>query len=176
MYFDRYDRDSGLSQLSVQSIAQDATGFIWLGTEDGLDRFDGYRFTHSARHTDEAGGLPDTYVADMQRDAAGTLWIATDGGGIARQDPATGRFDPLAAHAPEAALAGLERSRCLIFDHDGVLWIGTRDEGLARFDLRTARVARFRHASGDAHTLSSDSVFALLEDRSHTLWVGTAEG
>src|SRR5262245_1665465 len=102
MYFDRYDRDSGLSQLAVQSIAQDATGFLWLGTEDGLDRFDGYGFIHSPRHTDESGGLPDGYVADMQRDASGALWIATDGGGIARQDPATGRFEALSALAPGA--------------------------------------------------------------------------
>src|SRR5262245_55304301 len=168
MYFDRYDRDSGLSQLAVHTIAQDAAGLMWLGTEDGLDRFDGYVFAHSARHSDASGSLPDGFVADLQPEASGALWIATDGGGIARQDPVTGRFEPLAQHAPGALLAGLERARCLLFDHAGLLWIGTRDEGLARFDPRLRRIARFH--------LASDSVFALLEDRSHTLWIGTAAG
>ena len=176
MYFDRYDRDAGLSQLAVHTIAQDATGFIWLGTEDGLDRFDGYTFTHSARHTDEPGSLPNGFVADVQPDASGALWIATDGGGVARQNPVTGRFEPLPTPGPAVARAGLERVRCLLFDHAGQLWIGTRDEGLARFDPRSRRIGRLRHASGDAASLASDSIFALLEDRQHTMWIGTAEG
>src|SRR5262245_13560397 len=90
MYFDRFDRDSGLSQLTVNTIAQDPAGFLWVGTEDGFERFDGYLFRHAGHDLDGAASLPSSYVASIQRDVHGALWLATDGGGVMRRDPSTG--------------------------------------------------------------------------------------
>ena len=177
MYFDRFDRDAGLSQLAVHAIAEDATGFLWLGTEDGFDRFDGYSFLHSTGEAADTGRLTDDWVAGIAVDAHEALWLATDGGGVIRRDPASGRFEPLAERVENrAAATGLDRVRAVRFDRTGRLWIGSRDAGIACLDLRTRRLERFRARSGADGGLSSDSIFALLEDRAGTLWAGTDAG
>src|SRR6185312_11873996 len=79
MRFERLGLDDGLSQQAVLAIAQDSTGFMWFGTEDGLDRYDGYSFRHLRQARLRAHGLPDNFVTDVQLDPAGRLWIATDG-------------------------------------------------------------------------------------------------
>ena len=176
MYFDRFDRDSGLSQLAVNALAQDAAGFLWVGTEDGFDRFDGYAFRHADHDFDAAGNLANNYIASIARDAHGTLWLATDGGGVIRRDPLTGAFEPLALQVRGSIDSGLARARTLRFDRAGHLWIGTRDAGLARFDPNTHRIAWLRHDPSRAESLASDSIFALFEDRGGTLWIGTESG
>ena len=176
VYVDRFDRDSGLSQLTVNAIAQDATGFLWVGTEDGFDRFDGYTFSHVPHEDGAAGGLSNHFVAHIARDARGALWLATDGGGVLRQDPLTGTFEPLAVRARHATDGGFARVRTLHFDRSGQLWIGTRDAGLARFNPQDRSITRFRHDAADASTLISDSLFSLLEDERGTLWIGTDSG
>ena len=176
MYFDRFDRDAGLSQLAVHSIAEDKTGYLWLGTEDGFDRYDGYTFQHAMGEASESGRLTSDYIADIAVDADDSLWLATDGDGVLRHDPSTGRFEPLTERLENrAAMAGLERVRSVHLDHAGMLWIGGRSAGLARFDPRTQTLERFRARNGGTG-LSSDSIFALFEDRGDTLWVGTEAG
>src|SRR5437762_2829918 len=107
MYFDRFDRDAGLSQLAVHSIAEDKTGYLWLGTEDGFDRYDGYAFQHAMGEASESGRLTGDYIADIAVDAGDSLWLATDGDGVLRHDPSTGRFEPLTERLENpAAMAG----------------------------------------------------------------------
>jgi len=176
MYFDRYDRDSGLSQLAVHSIAEDRTGYLWLGTEDGFDRYDGYTFQHATGEASDSGRMTSDYVADIAVDDHDALWLATDGDGVLRRDPATGRFEPAAERVTNRATAiGLQRVRTVHFDGHGMFWIGSRNAGVARLDPRTRKLERFRIRSGGSG-LSSDSVFTLFEDRGGTLWVGTEAG
>jgi diguanylate cyclase (GGDEF)-like protein len=177
MYFDRFDRDAGLSQLAVNALAEDASGFLWIGTEDGFDRFDGYTFLHASRDPTEAGRLTNGYVADIALETGGALWLATDGGGVIRRNPSTGKYEPLAERIANAGEAtDLKRTRTVLFDSAGRLWIGGRDGGVARLDLRTRQLERFRHRGESPNSLSSDSVFALFQDRSGTVWVGTETG
>src|SRR5262245_22443462 len=150
MYFDRLDRDNGLSQLAVNTIAQDAIGFLWVGTEDGLDRYDGYAFRHAEHESHGRESLASHFIAHIQRDAQGALWLATDGSGVVRHDPRTGEIVSLESLARRAPDSGLARVRTLRFDRDGRLWIGTRDAGLARFDPVSGQITRFRHESADA--------------------------
>jgi len=86
MRFERLGLEDGLSQQAVLAIAQDKQGFMWFGTEDGLDRFDGYSFQH-LRRTRDASGLPDAFITDVRGDAAGRLWVATDGGAVVWRAP-----------------------------------------------------------------------------------------
>jgi diguanylate cyclase (GGDEF)-like protein len=167
--FDRFDQESGLSQLAVNAIAQDAAGFLWLGTEEGLDRFDGYTF-HPSRHDRlDKTSLANNFIADLEAGADGSLWVATDGGGVVRRNPASGAYERI-------GLAGLRRVRALRLDRAGRLWIAGREGGLASFDPATRRVARYRHAADDANTLPSNSLFAILEDRRGDIWIGTEKG
>jgi diguanylate cyclase (GGDEF)-like protein len=175
MYFDRFDLDSGLSQLTVNAIAQDATGFLWVGTEDGLDRFDGYAFRRAGADSRELE-TPRSFVACIERNADGGLWLAPDGDGVMRQDPLTGELQRLSARGQQPVDDGLERVRVVRADRTGELWIGSRDAGLARYGPRDGHIERFRHDPHDAASLASDAIFALLEDRRGTLWIGTEDG
>jgi diguanylate cyclase (GGDEF)-like protein len=167
--FDRFDQDSGLSQLTVNAIAQDAAGFLWLGTEEGLDQFDGYTF-RSARHDRlDKASLSNNFVAHIGPDPNGALWIATDGGGVVRRDSETGAFVRLPAQ-------GVDRVRAVQIDRDGRLWIATRDSGLAIFEPATSRISRYRSLPGEESGLPSDSLFALLEDERGDIWIGTESG
>src|SRR5262245_43092840 len=82
MRFERFGLDEGLSQQAVLAIGQDARGFIWLGTEDGLNRFDGYTFQQSTHAAARAEGLSNVFVTAIATDAVGAVWIATDGQGV----------------------------------------------------------------------------------------------
>jgi diguanylate cyclase (GGDEF)-like protein len=173
MRFERLGLDDGLSQQAVLAIAQDAEGFMWFGTEDGLNRFDGYAFKH-IRQAD--GGLSDDFIADLQVDRAGRFWVATDGGAVLWRGPGETAFESILTGLTESASRGLERPRVIRVDHTGRLWIGTRAGGVAWFDPTTHHVLRLRHQDADPDSLDNDSVYALLEDHTGTLWVGTQTG
>jgi diguanylate cyclase (GGDEF)-like protein len=176
MRFERLGIDAGLSQQAVLAIAQDSTGFMWFGTEDGLDRFDGYSFQHLRQAHAGSRGLTDVFVTDVQFDRSGRLWVATDGGAVVWRDPLETEFHSILTGATEQSTHGLEYVRVIRFDHDGRLWIGTREGGVALFDPKDGRLVRLRHQAAETGSLGDDSVFALLEDQHGAIWVGTQTG
>lgn len=174
MRFERFGLDDGLSQQAVLAIAQDARGFIWLGTEDGLNRFDGFTFQQSTRGAARAEGLSDIFVTDIEADPAGGLWIATDGHGVLARDPRTGTFARLPADIA-GDVAGLGSARSVKLDARGRVWIGTRDAGVAVYDPGRRTLARYRHSRDDAASLSANAINSLLIVDGGT-WVGTDSG
>ena len=102
--FETLSLEHGLSQTSVRAIHQDRHGFMWFGTEDGLNRYDGYTFTVFKPVPGDAGSLSSSFVRAILEDPDGTLWIGTNGGGFNKYDPSTERFrrflaDPGAGNA-----------------------------------------------------------------------------
>ncbi|WP_229507994.1 two-component regulator propeller domain-containing protein [Massilia sp. Dwa41.01b] len=89
--FERVSIEDGLSQESVMNILQDRQGFMWFGTQAGLNRYDGYRMTVYRSDPRDPSSLPDGYVNASFEDAEGRLWFGTKGG-LARFDPASGKF------------------------------------------------------------------------------------
>ena len=176
MRFERLGLDDGLSQQAVLAIDQDAAGFMWFGTEDGLNRFDGYAFKHIRQSDNSAGALSDDFVADLQIDRAGRMWVATDGGAVIWREPGETRFESILSGLTESASRGLEHVRVLHISSTGRLWLGTRANGIASFDPSTRRLIRLRHKDTDPDSLNNDSIYALLEDRLGTIWVGTQTG
>lgn len=176
MRFERLGLDDGLSQQAVLTIAQGPSGFMWFGTEDGLDRYDGYSFQHLRQARADDHGLPDNFVTDVEFDSAGRLWVGTDGGAVVWRDPRQEEFHSILTGMSESDARGLEHVRILRFDASGRVWIGSRGDGLAVFDPRSGRLARLRHDTSDPTSLGDDSIFALLEDSSGKLWVGTQTG
>jgi diguanylate cyclase (GGDEF)-like protein len=176
MHFAHLGGDSGLSPGGVMAILQDRQGFLWLGTEDGLDRYDGYELRHHVHDPTHRGSVPNNWVSALAEDAAGTLWIGTDGGGVVGLNSGSGSFNALPIIDARQSLGSQEKVRVLRFDRKGVLWIGTRDAGLFMVDRARNVVRHFRHSTDDTATLSSDSVFAVIEDASGAIWVGTGGG
>src|SRR5689334_25275556 len=88
----RYNLEDGLSQQSVNAIVQDSAGFMWFGTEDGLNRFDGYEFRQLRHDRANSGTLPNGWISSLVSSDDG-LWIATDGGGVVFRNVATGKLE-----------------------------------------------------------------------------------
>ena len=176
MYFARLGGETGLAQGGVMAILQDVQGFLWLGTEDGLDRYDGYELKHYTHDRNHPGSLPNSWVSALAEDSHGTLWIGTDGGGLVGRDPATGAFESLPAMRGQPALGPQEIVQVVRVDRHGRIWVGTRDGGLVAIDRATGSARRFRHTAGDNGTLSGDCVLAVFEDHNGTIWVGTRTG
>src|SRR6476469_4351425 len=92
----RYSLEEGLSQQGVNAIAQDAEGFMWFGTEDGLNRFDGYEFRQMRHARGDATTLPNGWIYSLVPSEDG-LWIGTDGGGVVFRNAKTGKLEAPAA-------------------------------------------------------------------------------
>lgn len=176
MRFEGFGQAEGLSQNTVLSIVQDASGFMWFGTENGLNRYDGYTFTAFRRETMNPGSLTSDFVFDVAEGPNGDLWIATDGGGLALRRKETGNFR---VYRHDPALTGSLASnniRAVSMAEDGVLWVGHQRAGLDRFEVASGRITHFRHNPADPASLNSDSVFAVHVDRAGEVWVGTDAG
>ncbi|WP_229452248.1 sensor histidine kinase [Massilia niastensis] len=172
--FERLSIEQGLSQQSGLSILQDRQGFIWFGTQAGLNRFDGYRMTVYRNDPNDPDSIPDNYVAASYEDGQGRLWFGTKGG-LARFDPASGKF---VRHAPADAGArgGVNRAvQAIIPGAGGTLWVATSD-GLLHFDPASGRFRAFRHDPDEPASLRDNRINALATDSHGGLWVGTASG
>lgn len=166
--FDRLSLEQGLSQSTVVDIFQDRTGYVWLATEDGLNRFDGVSFKVYRHDPSDAASLPGSFVWDIKEDNAGNLWIATING-LALWERASDRM------LRQEKLAG-RYIRALELTKDNALWLGTRDSGLLRLDLASGQLTSFANDPGRPESLSNDRIYALHADKAGRLWIGTDGG
>ncbi|HEU5136349.1 MAG TPA: two-component regulator propeller domain-containing protein [Steroidobacteraceae bacterium] len=168
----RYSLEEGLSQQAVNAIVQDSEGFMWFGTEDGLNRFDGYEFRQLRHDRGDSETLPNGWISSLVASDEG-LWISTDGGGVVFRSALTGKLDApaLLRDAPD-----LQRVRSLARDRLGRLWIASRDAGVAIYDVRSNELHRVRHSPKLPNSLSDNSVFSLIHLRNGETLVGTASG
>ncbi len=157
---DVWDSDAGLPQNSVQVILQGRDGYFWLGTQEGLVRFDGVRFT--VFDTRNTPALKDDWVQALCETRDGTLWIGTLTGLARRRD---GRFEAVGEGTPlERALIG-----SLAETRDGTLWIGSSN-GLAH--VRAGKLTVLDGRDG----YPTERVRSLYEDESGALWFGLPNG
>lgn len=120
--FQRYSVGDGLSQPTVKAMVQDAAGYVWLGTQDGLNRFDGYQFRVYRNRTDDPASLPDNNIQTLMPARRGGFWVATRGGGLARYLPGQDRFERHSADGRPGSLASNELST-IREDAKGRLWV-----------------------------------------------------
>ena len=168
--FNRLSIEEGLPQSVVQAITQDAEGFIWLGTQGGLSRYDGYEFVNYFHDPDVAHSLSNDWVWDLHLDAEGALWVGTNGG-LSRLDPQTGHVLRFPHHPEDPASPGGDRIRALEGDPRGWLWIGDDGGGVTRMDTHTGTFERIL-----AEGLEGQRIRALLVDAGGFLWIGTDGG
>jgi len=165
--------EEGLSNSRAYALLQDSRGFLWVGTEDGLNRYDGSSMVvHRARLEDDHG-LASSQVRALFEDDRKRLWVG-GGGTLHLYDRRTDRFERFPLEGKGGGPAGLAIS-AIRGDARGRVWVGTQ-KGLFRVDPATATSIHFGHDSADAASLSHDGVVSLLLDRRQQLWVGTRSG
>jgi signal transduction histidine kinase/ligand-binding sensor domain-containing protein/CheY-like chemotaxis protein/HPt (histidine-containing phosphotransfer) domain-containing protein len=168
--------DDGLPQNTVMASLQDAQGFMWLATEDGLVRYDGYELKRYARERGKEQGLASSFVWDIQQDRAGDLWIALKDGGVARWHRQTEKISSIRHDPANAASLSSDAIRKLLIDRHDRVWIGTVGGGLNILEPATGRIERYRSDPARDDSLSSDVVTSLHEDGNGEIWVGTDDG
>ena len=163
--------DDGLSQNAVSAVVQGPRGFLWVGTKDGLNRYDGYEFVVYTHDPADPHSLPDDHITALLANEDGTLWVGTATQGVARFDPVTGRA---------TRYGGIPRSwvMALAVDREGALWAGTDEAGLYRLPPEAppgAELEAFVYDPAqprDPATINSYGVASLDVGADGTLWIG----
>lgn len=171
MRFDRLWLDEGLSQSNVLAIHQDREGLLWIGTENGLNRFDGYEFRHYRRERGNPEALGSDFIFDIAEDADGDLWLATNGAGIARMNRASGTFTTYRHDPANPSGIGSSIVRRVYVDTDGSVYAGTRGAGLRRLNPATGEFRAYE-LPGTDDDKQRNNVFAIMRDAVGEMWVG----
>jgi ligand-binding sensor domain-containing protein/signal transduction histidine kinase len=172
--FDHISIEEGLSESVVQCILQDSKGFLWFGTQDGLNRYDGYSFKTYRPDFEDTNSLSDRWITALHEDAAGNLWIGTRMGGLNKLDPKTGTILHI-LHNPDDLNSLVSNSiHALEIDSTGALWVGT-DKGLDKVDPTSGVISHFVHNAGDSTSISSNAILSLHLDKLESLWIGTSD-
>lgn len=160
-----------VAPMSFTALAQDGEGFLWIATQSGLSRWDGYQLRNYVSDMASSGALPDSYVQALHVDDQRRLWVGTSAGGLVRYEARTDRFV-----APLAAGAALSRKsvHAMLDEGNGLLWVGT-GAGLDLLDTSRGTVQRHAVLAG-TKGLPDGAVLALLRDSTGGLWVGTDKG
>jgi ligand-binding sensor domain-containing protein/signal transduction histidine kinase len=174
--FEQISVEQGLSQSSVHAILQDQYGFMWFGTLDGLNRYDGYNIRVYKHDAEDPLSISDNMIMAIYEDSQGTLWVGTSAGGLNRFDRETETFTRY-QHDPEyEGSLGSNAVLSIFEDSHGDLWIGTSGGGLNKLERSTNRITRYQNDPNDLFSLSNNTVQSIYEDGSGNLWIATHGG
>jgi diguanylate cyclase (GGDEF)-like protein/PAS domain S-box-containing protein len=161
-YFDNLGSEQGLQQNTIGALLQDRAGFIWIATQGGLHRYDGYAFRVFEQNPDRSDSLPDSFITAIAEDPQGRIWVGTNAKDFASLDPRTGTVQPL----PPGSRATTPRGNsicALQADAPNRIWVGTREgidlvdtengtrKSLFRFDPNEPLPLRPQRRFVDAH-------------------------
>ena len=180
LLFEQISVEQGLSQSIVNFIIQDRRGYLWFGTEDGLNLYDGYGFSVLRSDPDDPYSLSYNQITALYEDRSGSIWAGTFNGGLNRYLLEKNRFIRYRASAADPTSLSHDLVYAIVQDLNGRLWVGC-DRGLNRMKPpgdadEPALFDRFFHDPAGAGSLGNDRVRALAIDSSGTLWAGTDRG
>ena len=165
--------EQGLPQSTVNTIYQDSKGFIWIGTYDGLTRYDGYRFVNFKNNPQDTESLSNNIVVSIIEDQNGYLWIGTAQNGVNRFDPSTGEFKRfISSQADDFDSLTNPQVRVIHQDTNGRIWVGT-NHGLNHYLPEKNAFAHFLHNPLDNQSLPEGAVVDISDDGNGNLWIAT---
>ncbi|MCC7231723.1 MAG: hypothetical protein IT242_02170 [Bacteroidia bacterium] len=170
--FSRITEEQGLSQAKVYVTYQDSQGFIWFGTEDGLNKYDGYTFQVYKFDPSNSKSLSNNIVRSIFEDSKNNLWIGTDNG-LNIYNRSNGTFERFVNNPANPSSLSNNIISAIAEDKNGTVWFGTSN-GLNAFDRNSGKFTVFTNNPSDPSTLSSNTISSLVYDPSGVLWVGTA--
>ena len=172
IHFQRLSSQDGLSNGSVTSIFQDSQGYMWFGTWDGLNKYNGNTFTIYRKNPEDSTSISENIVDHIMEDHKKNLWICTWGGGLNMYDRTTDRFISYQHSDTNSNSISSNKVRLILEDHNQFLWIGT-DKGLNRFNPETKEFIHYKHNKNKPVSLSGNYVTAIIKNNKNNLWVGT---
>lgn len=174
--FEHLSIEDGLSQSVVNAIIQDHLGFMWFGTQDGLNRFDGKEIKIFKHDPEQKGSICNNFIQSLYEDHQGILWVGTFGGGLNRYDPKKEEFYCFLPDSEIPNSINHPTVSQITQAADGTLWMGTNGGGLNHFDPITETFVAYQHDPGDSRTISDDVILQVVIDQNGKIWVGTFAG
>lgn len=174
--FEHITTAQGLSQSGIRSMIQDSQGFMWFGTEYGLNKYDGYRLKIYQYNEIDSSSLSDNFINSLYEDKFGIIWVATDSGGLNKLDRETESFIHYTSDLNNPNSLSDNRVMSVYEDAPGTLWVGTDGGGLNKFNRETEQFTHYNYNIDKPTSLSNDTVLSIYEDSFGTLWVGTDGG
>ncbi|QHT69390.1 hypothetical protein GXP67_23485 [Rhodocytophaga rosea] len=170
VFFEHISVDKGLSSTSVYAITQTWDGFLWIGTQNGLNRYDGYGFKSFNFIPGNSASLSNSWVKALAVDKVGNLWVATSSG-LNRYHRETESFTSYFHHKPQKNSLADNNIWNLFTDKEGTLWVGTNN-GLSKYIPAKDHFVNYYIPSQPGQQVSN-AINAITEDNDGNLWVGT---
>ncbi|WP_183578376.1 two-component regulator propeller domain-containing protein [Mucilaginibacter sp. X5P1] len=172
LHFEHLSTINGLSERNINCILQDSKGFMWIGTRDGLNRYDGYQFkTYRSDHSNPYS-ISNNYISHLAEDKNGNIWIATVGGGLNKFDTKTDKFYHYRHKDSVATSIASDFINKIALDDDGHIWLATQKDGLDNFNPVTGKAVHYRTNSSDPRSISGNNIYIVYKDRENNLWAG----
>ncbi|WP_423149303.1 two-component regulator propeller domain-containing protein [Rubrolithibacter danxiaensis] len=168
----------GLSQTNVICILQDRRGFMWFGTKDGLNRYDGYSFRVYKNITADPYSLGFNFIETLYEDSKGNIWIGTRGGGLNKYDPEKELFFAYKHEDKNKNSLSSNIINTIKEDSYGNLWIGGA-AGLDLFNPKTNSFIHYKYSRKNAANTNEINISGIFEDSARNLWItstGSADG
>ncbi len=174
--FENLSIEDGMAQFSAQSVIQDSLGYMWIATQGGLHRYNGYEFELYATVPFDSTSLSKSFTTSLEEASNGDIWVGTDGGGLNRFNRETQTFTHF-RHDPQDSTTIASDGTFDIYEaKNGDLWV-TSIEGISRLPAgENERFIRYKHDPEDPNSLTSNNTFRISEDRDGNIWVGSFQG
>lgn len=173
IHFNRLSTEDGLSNHTVYDIIQDKAGFIWIATDDGLNRYDGYDFKVFRHEAENNNSLSDNAVWSITEGKDGNIWIGTKDGWLNRYDQVSNTFKKWKI---ESSTIKQNSINTLFEDQSKNIWIGTYRSGLYRLNPTTNVIDHWEANLADENTISYNFISSIAEDVNGNIWIGTYNG
>jgi signal transduction histidine kinase/ligand-binding sensor domain-containing protein/DNA-binding response OmpR family regulator len=175
--FRHYSVEDGLSQNTVMAILQDSKGFMWFGTWDGLNKFDGYKFTIYKSRPGDLSNIPNNRIDYLHEDRWGNIWFQTYDGKFHRFNTRTEQFFNL-PFTTNRYTYNIERNKHFCESKNGELWIGTAESGVVRVTThpKTFEITTTEYSASGNNQILSNTINFIFEDSEKNIWIGNAKG
>jgi signal transduction histidine kinase/ligand-binding sensor domain-containing protein/DNA-binding response OmpR family regulator len=180
--FKHININDGLSQNAVFDIIKDSKGFMWFGTKDGLNKYDGYNFVIYQHNPFDSTTLSSNYITCLFEDSRGLIWVGTNDGGVNVFHRWTQVFYRVNLAKDSVLLRNVFEVKAITEDSQGKIWVATSGDGLFKLNVHENKgklsfvAKRFANIPGNPYTIRSNQIFELYFDKAGYLWLGTSEG
>jgi signal transduction histidine kinase/ligand-binding sensor domain-containing protein/DNA-binding response OmpR family regulator len=178
--FKHLTTNDGLSQNAILSMVQDKDGYLWFGTKDGLNKYDGYQFTVFQNEPGNATSISSNYITELFTDKSGKIWIGTDHGIVNCYSNATNTFQRIALPMDQSQSKNNREISSITEDVSGAIWIGTNGNGVFKIPLQNdhAVLSGIKSYNLSVHKSQKDAnrVSALHADGQGIVWIGSEKG
>lgn len=167
--------DVGLSQKSIMALFQDSEGYLWVGTQNGLNKYNGYTFEVYRKVLGDSTSIGGNSISAICEDSKNRLWFGTEDGGLSLYNRYSNTFKTYRA-GPEPHSISNNNISFIYEDHKQRLWIATSGNGVDRYDMTTGKFKHFGHNYQDPNRLMSQYIKQIMSDSKGNIWIANDAG